>query len=67
MDMADITLSVNAITVNGFQTRVYNELPFHQVWQMYLYRKNISVFETMENELYTSFEGIKWNNNFMTN
>ena len=34
---------------------------FHQVWQMYLYRKNISVFETMENELYTIFEGMKWN------
>lgn len=28
---------------------------------MYLYRKNISVFETMENELYTIFEGMKWN------
>ena len=34
---------------------------FHQVWQMYLYRKNISVFETMENELYTIFKGMKWN------
>ena len=26
---------------------------------------NISVFETVVNELYTIFGGIKWNNNFM--
>ena len=34
---------------------------FHQVWQRYLYRENISVFKTMENELYTIFKGMKWN------
>ena len=34
---------------------------FHQVWQRHLYRENISVFKTMENELYTIFKGMKWN------
>ena len=32
---------------------------------MYLYRKNISVFEIVVNELYAILGGIKWNINFM--
>lgn len=32
---------------------------------MYLHRKNISVFETVVNELDKMFGGIKWNNYFM--